>query len=59
MNATGQVGPVGTVVSGGMAGVALWTAIFPADVVKSRLQVLQCIALNVESRGKSANDAFL
>jgi len=34
-----QVGPMGTVVSGGVAGVALWTAIFPADVVKSRLQV--------------------
>ena len=27
------------VVAGGAAGVTLWTIIFPADVVKSRLQV--------------------
>ena len=26
-------------VAGGVAGVTLWTMIFPADVVKSRLQV--------------------
>jgi solute carrier family 25 ornithine transporter 2/15 len=25
--------------AGGFAGTALWTAIFPADVVKSRIQV--------------------
>lgn len=25
--------------SGGIGGVALWTAIFPTDVVKSRIQV--------------------
>lgn len=34
-----DIGPVKTVVSGGVAGVTLWTVIFPADVVKSRLQV--------------------
>jgi len=34
-----DIGPVKTIVAGGMAGVALWTVIFPADVVKSRLQV--------------------
>lgn len=34
-----EIGPLRTVVAGGMAGIALWTIIFPADVVKSRLQV--------------------
>lgn len=33
------LGPVGTIISGGVGGLALWTAIFPADVVKSRIQV--------------------
>lgn len=28
-----------TIISGGIGGVALWTSIFPADVVKSRVQV--------------------
>lgn len=34
-----EIGPVRTVLAGGVAGVTLWTVIFPADVVKSRLQV--------------------
>jgi len=34
-----DIGPLRTVVAGGCAGVTLWTLIFPADVVKSRLQV--------------------
>lgn len=32
-------GAVGLIFSGGMAGVCLWLAIFPADVIKSRIQV--------------------
>ena len=32
-------GPLYTIISGGFGGVALWVAIFPADVVKSRVQV--------------------
>ena len=36
-----DIGPLRTVVAGGCAGVTLWTLIFPADVVKSRLQVNQ------------------
>lgn len=35
----GNVGPARTIVCGGVGGVALWVAIFPADVVKSRIQV--------------------
>jgi hypothetical protein len=34
-----EIGPWRTVVAGGVAGVTLWSIIFPADVVKSRLQV--------------------
>ena len=34
-----DVGILGTLFAGGMAGVTLWSVIFPADVIKSRLQV--------------------
>lgn len=34
-----EIGLVRTIISGGFGGVALWVAIFPADVVKSRIQV--------------------
>ena len=34
-----DIGALKTVLCGGVAGVTLWTVIFPADVVKSRLQV--------------------
>jgi solute carrier family 25 ornithine transporter 2/15 len=33
------VGPLGTVAAGAVAGLTLWTLVFPADVVKSRLAV--------------------
>lgn len=32
-------GPVRLIFCGGMAGVCLWCATFPADVIKSRIQV--------------------
>ena len=34
-------------ISGGMAGIALWTVIFPADVIKSRQQVELSAKFNV------------
>lgn len=34
-----EIGPLKTMICGGIAGVILWTAIFPTDVVKSRIQV--------------------
>ncbi|XP_040172619.1 mitochondrial ornithine transporter 1 [Anopheles arabiensis] len=34
-----EIGPVRTMVAGAVGGVALWTVIFPADVIKSRIQV--------------------
>ncbi|KAH3730672.1 mitochondrial ornithine transporter 1-like [Dreissena polymorpha] len=34
-----DIGALRTVISGGLGGVALWVAIFPADVVKSRVQI--------------------
>lgn len=34
-----RVGPLATVAAGGMGGMALWVAVFPADVAKSRIQI--------------------
>ncbi|KAK6172479.1 hypothetical protein SNE40_016118 [Patella caerulea] len=34
-----DIGVIRTIVCGGVGGMALWVAIFPADVVKSRIQV--------------------
>ncbi|KAI1721418.1 mitochondrial carrier protein [Ditylenchus destructor] len=34
-----DIGAVKTAISGGVGGMALWTMIFPADVVKSRMQI--------------------
>ncbi|XP_059091492.1 mitochondrial ornithine transporter 1-like isoform X1 [Tigriopus californicus] len=34
-----EIGPLKTIISGGLAGTTLWTVIFPADVIKSRQQV--------------------
>lgn len=34
-----DIGAVNTMVSGAVGGICLWTAIFPADVIKSRIQV--------------------
>lgn len=33
------LGPFRTALAGGIGGMALWAAIFPADVIKSRMQV--------------------
>lgn len=38
-----EIGPVRTIISGGVGGIALWSAIFPADVVKSRVQVASTV----------------
>ncbi|XP_064637713.1 mitochondrial ornithine transporter 1-like [Lineus longissimus] len=43
-----DIGPLKTVLCGGIGGVSLWVAIFPTDVVKSRIQI---------SEGKSATFA--
>ncbi|XP_052860717.1 mitochondrial ornithine transporter 1 [Anopheles cruzii] len=34
-----DIGPLRTMVAGSVGGIALWTIIFPADVIKSRIQV--------------------
>jgi solute carrier family 25 ornithine transporter 2/15 len=34
-----EIGPLRTMLCGGIGGVMLWVAIFPTDVVKSRIQV--------------------
>uniref|UniRef100_A0A1B0D2W6 Mitochondrial ornithine transporter n=1 Tax=Phlebotomus papatasi TaxID=29031 RepID=A0A1B0D2W6_PHLPP len=34
-----EIGPLRTMIAGAVGGVVLWTVIFPADVIKSRIQV--------------------
>lgn len=34
-----QIGPLNTMIAGALGGIALWSSIFPADVIKSRIQV--------------------
>ncbi|XP_060065856.1 mitochondrial ornithine transporter 1-like [Ylistrum balloti] len=44
-----EIGVWRTVVSGGIGGVCLWTAIFPTDVVKSRIQVESTVGTKAPS----------
>lgn len=44
-----------TALAGGLGGVCLWVAIFPADVVKSRIQVLSIDGSNHTFRSVSRN----
>lgn len=34
-----EIGPVKTMIAGGIGGASLWISIFPADVIKSRMQI--------------------
>lgn len=34
-----DIGPLKTMIAGSVGGAALWTSIFPADVIKSRMQI--------------------
>ncbi|XP_055615920.1 mitochondrial ornithine transporter 1 [Toxorhynchites rutilus septentrionalis] len=45
-----DIGPIKTMVAGAVGGVALWTSIFPADVIKSRIQV-QSLTLSMTQVG--------
>lgn len=45
-----DIGPLKTMVAGAVGGVALWTSIFPADVIKSRIQV-QSLRLSMTQVG--------
>ncbi|OQR76569.1 carnitine-acylcarnitine carrier protein-like [Tropilaelaps mercedesae] len=44
-----DIGPVKTIVAGGVGGICLWVSIFPADVIKSRMQISHETKLNVVS----------
>jgi solute carrier family 25 ornithine transporter 2/15 len=54
LNRPGQtkddIGPLRTMVAGAVGGASLWTAIFPADVIKSRVQI-QGISASMYSVG--------
>ncbi|XP_018497762.1 mitochondrial ornithine transporter 1 [Galendromus occidentalis] len=34
-----DIGPIKTIIAGGIGGTCLWVSIFPADVIKSRMQI--------------------
>jgi len=50
-----DIGLPRTALAGGLGGVCLWVAIFPADVVKSRIQVLSIDGSNHTFRSVSRN----
>ncbi|CAH8848430.1 unnamed protein product [Trichobilharzia szidati] len=54
-----DLGPVKTVISGGIGGVSLWMAIFPFDVVKSRMQIGHHATTSNINGNQSKNQNFL
>ncbi len=46
-----DLGPLATAVAGGLGGAAIWTATFPFDVVKSRIQIGHLSSVPSSSQG--------
>ncbi|KAL2539384.1 Mitochondrial substrate carrier family protein [Abeliophyllum distichum] len=55
----GDVGTVGRLVAGGLAGAVAQTSIYPMDLVKTRLQTSVCEGGNVPSLGKLSRDIWV
>ncbi|KAL2462805.1 Mitochondrial substrate carrier family protein [Forsythia ovata] len=55
----GDVGTVGRLVAGGLAGAVAQTSIYPMDLVKTRLQTCVCEGGNVPSLGKLSRDIWV
>ncbi|XP_051115694.1 calcium-dependent mitochondrial ATP-magnesium/phosphate carrier protein 3-like isoform X2 [Andrographis paniculata] len=55
----GNVGTGGRLVSGGLAGAVAQTAIYPMDLVKTRLQTTACEGGNVPNLGKLSKDIWV
>ncbi|PIN04735.1 putative mitochondrial carrier protein [Handroanthus impetiginosus] len=58
-NDNGDVGTLGRLASGGLAGAVAQTCIYPMDLVKTRLQTYVCEKGNVPSLGKLSKDIWL
>ncbi|CAN4088664.1 unnamed protein product [Withania somnifera] len=55
----GDIGASGRLVAGGMAGAVAQTAIYPMDLVKTRLQTHVCEGGNVPNLGKLSKDILI
>uniref|UniRef100_A0A7C9DNK9 EF-hand domain-containing protein n=1 Tax=Opuntia streptacantha TaxID=393608 RepID=A0A7C9DNK9_OPUST len=55
----GDIGPMGRLVAGGLAGAVAQTAIYPLDLVKTRLQTYECVDGKVPSLGALTRDIWV
>lgn len=55
----GDIGPMGRLVAGGLAGAVAQTAIYPLDLVKTRLQIYECLDGKVPSLGALTRDIWV
>ncbi|KAK6153819.1 hypothetical protein DH2020_013458 [Rehmannia glutinosa] len=58
-DANGDVGTVGRLVSGGLAGAVAQTSIYPMDLVKTRLQTYACEKGNVPNLRRLSKDIWV
>ncbi|KAI3455199.1 hypothetical protein Pfo_011862 [Paulownia fortunei] len=58
-DANGDVGTVGRLAAGGLAGAVAQTSIYPMDLVKTRLQTYVCDKGNVPNLGKLSKDIWV
>ncbi|KAL0354921.1 UNVERIFIED_CONTAM: Calcium-dependent mitochondrial ATP-magnesium/phosphate carrier protein 2 [Sesamum radiatum] len=58
-DANGDVGMVGRLAAGGLAGAVAQTSIYPMDLVKTRLQTHVCERGNVPNLGKLSKDIWV
>ncbi|KAK4410690.1 Calcium-dependent mitochondrial ATP-magnesium/phosphate carrier protein 2 [Sesamum angolense] len=56
---SGDIGTPGRLVAGGLAGAVAQTAIYPMDLVKTRLQTYSCEKGNVPKLGKLSKDILV
>ncbi|XP_020551396.1 calcium-binding mitochondrial carrier protein SCaMC-3 isoform X2 [Sesamum indicum] len=56
---SGDIGTPGRLVAGGLAGAVAQTAIYPMDLVKTRLQTYSCEKGNVPKLGKLSKDILI
>lgn len=58
-DANGDIGTMGRLVSGGLAGAVAQTSIYPMDLVKTRLQTCVCESGRVPNLGKLSKDIWV
>ncbi|KAG8379635.1 hypothetical protein BUALT_Bualt07G0109500 [Buddleja alternifolia] len=58
-DANGDIGTIGRLASGGLAGAVAQTSIYPMDLVKTRLQTFSCEKGSVPNLGKLSKDIWI